>query len=130
MKSSQTFKIKDMAETIKIEAKRPAWAVFVNTDLTEGRGAQVPLGVYESQTTAIRMGRKKDVQGCDAPAEQVTLYRIGNQWYGPVHVQSSSKEDDATDKKLELRKAAIERARLAGLSEQDIKDIYQVISIP
>lgn len=104
------------------------FVVVANTDLTEGRGAQIPIAVCWSETTAKRIGRKRDVQGSDATVLKTKLYRINQTWYGPVHVQSPDAVDTVIDKKKADRQAAIERARALGLSEQDINTLYQQIN--
>jgi hypothetical protein len=42
-----------------------AHVVWCNSDLTEGRGYEFPMFVCESQVTALRLGRKRGVQGTD-----------------------------------------------------------------
>ena len=41
--------------TIEIQESKTVFIAWTNTDLTEGRGVQIPLAVCESQTTAKRL---------------------------------------------------------------------------
>lgn len=104
-----------------------AYVAWTNTDLTEGRGWQIPLAVCEFEATARRLGVKKNVQGCDCPVEQSEIYLINNRWYGPINLISPSKEDTAIETKIRAAEAAlaakmvvIEKAKALGLSEEDI----------
>jgi hypothetical protein len=47
--------------------KRTIWVAYTNTDCTEGRGRDVPIAFCAAEATAIRLARKKYVQGSDGP---------------------------------------------------------------
>lgn len=103
------------------DQKKQAFVVYTNTDLTEGRGWNYPVAVCETEATANRLAKKAYVQGCDAPVEKRELIRVGGEWYGPVRVIPSTKEDDHSQQLLDQRRAALEKAFAAGLSEDDVK---------
>lgn len=48
------------------------YSVYTNSDLTEGRGYHIPLALCESESTAVRLGKKKYVQGSDCPVNELT----------------------------------------------------------
>ncbi|MCY1341529.1 hypothetical protein D9M68_138770 [compost metagenome] len=110
-----------MAETKQV------WIVWTNTDLTEGRGGEFPLFVCESETTAYRMSKKQGVQGSDARVTPFEAVLHNNRWCAPVRIHQPTTEDRNTDLKREQarladqrRHEALQRARDAGLSEEDI----------
>lgn len=106
---------------------KPVWIVWTNTDLTEGRGGEYPLYVCESETTANRMSKKRGVQGSDARVERFDAVLFANRWCAPVQIQQPTIEDREADKRVEQARIAdqrlheaLQRAREAGLSEEDI----------
>lgn len=107
---------------------KPVWVVWQNTDLTEGRGYLVPIHVCESETTAYRLAKGKGVQGSDAEVSFGEAVKHMGHWCAPVQViKPTAKDIDADARKAAAREAdrrkheALERARLAGLSEEDIQ---------
>ena len=103
------------------ENTRIAWVVFTSTDRTEGKGYEKPAVVCDKQATAIRLGKGGYVQGSDCPVKQVTLRYIDGYWCGPVYVIPSTRDDDLLQEKMDKRNAALERAKDAGLSDDDIR---------
>lgn len=103
------------------------YVVFTNTDLTEGRGRQVPLYVCELYTTAVRMSKKKGVTGSDAEVHEVhevTCKNIDGRLYMPVDcvdVFLPTREDIVEDDKRIRREQAIQKATALGLSKEDIE---------
>ncbi len=98
-----------------------AWLVETNTDLTEGRGYQVPLCICEKEATAIRKARRSYVMGTDAPVRKVQIYRIHGAWYGPINLLPSTPEDDRMQERHDVRRAILEKAKAAGLSDEEIE---------
>lgn len=97
------------------------WIAWSNTDLTEGRGYAKMHAVAWSYETAIRIGRKGSVMGCDCDVTKETAYKIGERWYVPgVTIHQETKEDTAARAKREGRDSAIAKARAAGMSEDEI----------
>lgn len=110
----------------KLDTK-PIWVVWQNTDLTEGRGYLVPIHVCESETTAYRMAKGKGVQGSDAEVSFGEAVKHMGHWCAPVQViKPTAKDVEGDARKASAREAdrrryeALERARQAGLSEDDI----------
>ncbi len=107
---------------------KPVWVVWTNDDLTEGRGDEFPLFVCESETTAIRMSKKQGVQGSDARVERFDAVLHESRWCAPVRIYRPTEKDREADIRIEQariaeqrRQEALDRARKAGLSEDDIK---------
>jgi len=107
---------------------KPVWIAWINTDLTEGRGHEVPCCVCSSESTAMRLGKGRNVMGSDARITQHEAIRHQNSWCAPVEIITPSQKDLEADTRREIARAAdrlraeaLERARQAGLSEADIK---------
>jgi len=95
-----------------------------NTDLTEGGGNTIPIAVSECEITAERLGIREYVQGSNCRVEKMEMIEIEGKWYVPVaaaNIVRPSKEDRIAQEKLDMRRAAITRAKAAGLTEEDIK---------
>jgi len=108
--------------------EKQVWVVAVNTDLTEGRGMQKIIHVCDMRATALRLGKKKDVQGSDARVSQANAICEGGVWLAPATIVRPSSEDtynqEIIDRDLAKkirRTEAIERAEKAGLSADDIE---------
>lgn len=100
---------------------KTAWVAWRNTDLTEGRGFDYPWVVCESETTARRLGAGKDVQGSSCRVEAVKLVRVDGHWYGPVKVETATENDLQADQRRAAFYAAFEKAREAGLTDDDLE---------
>ena len=101
------------------------WVVWTNTDLTEGRGSQIPLVICETKETAIRLGKGKDVQGTDCAITQDVCFLFKHQRYVVGNIESPSIEDNKNQIKREIKEAAIMRAKAAGLTIKDIEELRQ-----
>lgn len=102
------------------QQEKQVFAAYTNTDLTEGRGCERLLVICELKATALRIGRKKHVQGGDCPVRPLTLYRHGNLWYGPVQVEQSTDADKKLEADAQNLASVLEKAKSLGLSEADI----------
>lgn len=103
--------------------KRTVWVVYTNTDCTEGRGQDVPIAVCAAETTAIRLARKKYVQGSDGPVRSMELVNIDGKWYAPssaINVVQPTPEDIAVQTAIDTKRAAFEKAKAAGLTDADL----------
>lgn len=101
-----------------------AYVVMCNTDLTEGRGTQYAMAVTENPITAKRLGEGRYVQGSDCPIEQVTVVKIDGSWYLPtqaVRFVEPSHGDLVAQELLTKKQVAIDKAKAAGLTDDDIK---------
>ena len=106
--------------TLEIKETIPAFIVWRNSDLTEGRGYNYPIYACRKESTARRLAEGIDVQGTDGRIEAMNLYRIDGFVYGPTIVAQPSKEDDKEQDRLDSLKRVREKAKLAGLTEEEI----------
>lgn len=110
------------------------YVVWTNTDLTEGRGSEYPLAICETLSTAKRLAKGKYVMGSDCRVNEVTLYQTKlsergfYHWFGPVRIIEPSVEDLEKEdflreqkEKKEKRDIVLEKARVLGLSDEEIK---------
>ena len=100
------------------------WAVYGNTDNTEGRGTEYLMYLCEMESTAIRLGSRKYVQGTDCPIRKVEVvkYKDGVVVL-PMHllrVEKPSAVDVLAQERKDARRAAEDRARGLGLTEAEI----------
>jgi hypothetical protein len=105
---------------VEVYNQSKAHVILSNTDLTEGKGDRFPLGVYRLEVTATRYAKGAYVMGADAPVVEVPIYGIGGHWYGPIKIIEAEKGDLTAQKALDDRRAAIKKAKDAGLTERDI----------
>ena len=99
------------------------FVAYTNTDCTEGRGRDIPIAVCESEATAIRLAKGQYVQGSNGPVRKVEVIEVDGKFFYPksaVTLVPPTKEDLAQDARLEAKRVAIEKARTAGLTEEDI----------
>lgn len=99
------------------------WVVITNSDLTEGRGSDVPIAVCDIEATALRLAKKKGVMGSDAAVRQVKVAVIDGimripLWCVGVHYPTSC--DIAEQERIDASRAAYEKALAAGLTEDEI----------
>lgn len=100
------------------------WAVYTNTDLTEGRGRQYVKHFCAMQATARRLAKHGYVQGGDCPVSEVKVLILNGQHVLPtslIKVEQPTREDEAVEARLVARAEAVQRAKDAGLSADDIK---------
>ena len=100
---------------------KEAWAVIVNSDLTEGRGRNFVKHICEIKATARRLAHKADVQGSNGLVERLLLKRWDGRWCGPVDVVAPTDQDRKDQLVLDARTEAEERARSLGLSDEDLQ---------
>lgn len=107
-------------ELPEIQDFKPVWVAWTNTDLTEGRGFSVPYAVAESYEAAVRLGRKGSVMGSDCDVSQCLAVKVNHSWLVPGRIMPENEEDKKLRKAREAKEAALEKAKAAGLSEDDI----------
>lgn len=98
------------------------YLVSRNSDLTEGRGRSINVVLCRCLSTAERLAARINVQGSDGDIETITPFVYENTEYipiGKIPIQEPSEQDLQEEKKY----AAIQRARIAGLSEEDIRSL-------
>lgn len=111
-----------------------AYVVWTNEDLTEGRGAQVPIAVCLFLSTARRLAKKEGVQGFDADIYETTVewipgeYSKPGYYQGPINLIKGTLEDIQTEaelqrnlKKTEAKEALLERIKKAGFNDEEIE---------
>lgn len=111
---------------IEVQSMKTLFAVYVNTDLTEGRGNQYPRFICEKQSTALRLAKCADVQGSDGTVRPVNIFWYCKQWYGPIIGIEYPTENDKKEELLLLELAeqkgkfaeAVAKARILGLSDE------------
>lgn len=94
-----------------------------NTDLTEGRGFDVPIAICTNEATASRLGKGKYVQGSNSPIKVMEMIKVEDTWYVPiaaVRLILPTVEDTKAAIATNDRKAAIDRAIAAGLTNSDL----------
>jgi len=104
------------------EKTRKAWVVEVNTDLNEGRGSNYVKHICDMEATAIRLAKGANVQGSNGHVREVELvWKSG--WWGPVHIVEPRHEDKLAQPRLDARRAAYEKAKSLGLTEEEIRSL-------
>lgn len=98
------------------------WVAWSNTDCIEGRGARYPIHYCEAKATALRLGKRKSIQGSTDVTSATVFSRNGhNGWYGPIHIIPPSDKDAIQEKSIEKHNKLVQKALDAGLTEDDIK---------
>lgn len=98
-----------------IQDKKTVWYVGINSDLTEGKGREVIIGVTELPETARRIAHKRNVMGSDGNVFPGQAYKINGCW----HVRGDIIQPSAHDLKIaKVRLAREERDRI----KQEIYD--------
>lgn len=99
------------------------WVVYTNDDLTEGRGREFVKHFCKTEATATRLAKNGYVQGADCPVFPVEAQVVGGRAFLPISIISiipPSAEDEATQRRIDGHKLAMEKARSLGLSDDDI----------
>ena len=125
--------IDTIAKFPEVEGEKDLWAVWNNTDLTEGRGGMYIQYVCEAKATALRLAKKAGIQGGDADVIQVKAYLIDKNWYYRSRPVPPNDQDRIEEKKLieaqllkERREKVLQKAIQLGLSEEDIKVLREI----
>ncbi len=108
-----------MSDTSTEETKE-AWAVLVNTDLTEGRGRQYVKHICEMEATAVRKAHKADVQGSNGTVVRLSLVKRNNTWFGPVEIEHPTADDQKSQLVIDAKRSAEQKARSLGLTEEEL----------
>lgn len=99
------------------------WVVISNSDLTEGRGSDVPIAVCDIEATGLRLAKKKGVMGSDAEVRRVKVAVIDGIMHIPlwcVGVHYPTSYDIVEQERIDSSRAAYEKALAAGLTEDEI----------
>ncbi len=115
--------------TMKVHPNdKTMFAVYTNTDLTEGRGQEYPFAFCDLEATAKRLAKGRYVQGTDCTYREVDVYFINGAYYYPGgYIERPTPEDQAEElvifekkRKLDAKTAAIAKAKALGLTEEEI----------
>lgn len=102
------------------------WAVYTNSDLTEGRGRQFVQHFCRTEATAKRLAKRGYVQGTDCPVEPVKAVEFDGKYVLPMSllkIEEPSKEDEIAAVRIDAHRAAIMRAKELGLTDDEIKSL-------
>lgn len=110
---------------------KEVYAVWTNTDLTEGRGQEFILFLCKIEATARRLAEGNYVMGtnCRITKETIKYDDARNMWYYPgARVVEPTKQDIYDEELLEMQRVAKERkdkaltrAKELGLSDEEIE---------
>jgi hypothetical protein len=106
-----------------MKESKTVWVAYTNTDCTEGRGMDVPIAVCAAEATAIRLARKRYVQGCDGPVRKMDLVKIDGKWFAPydaIVVIEPTREDVADQDMIDAKRNAMAKAKAAGLTDEEL----------
>ena len=114
--------------------EKNVFVVISNTDLTEGRGQEYAKHICTLQATANRLAIGQYVMGTDCKVVTGKTFALYDDetligWFGPCGKIEQGTDVDIYNEKLlkedaikaQKKNAALEKARKAGLSEDDIK---------
>ena len=102
------------------------YVVFTNTDLTEGRGIQVPVAWSRNKYTAQRLAKGQGVMGSNAEVKSVDTYDVLGVEYIPlacVHVKYPSKQDEDLQKQEEERNNTIAKMKALGVTDEMLQGL-------
>lgn len=108
--------------------EKTIYAVWTNSDLTEGRGREYIDHYCEKEATANRLAKKNYVMGTDSRVTVEKMFYLNGRWYAPgPYITIPTNADNAEEHRLEAeRKAkeakanAIARAKTLGLTEAEL----------
>lgn len=106
---------------MEILESKDVWMTIGCRDNSEGRGPSYVMHVCESKETAIRLGKKKYVQGSDCPVEKGTAIRVSRStWLVPGQIEIETKDDERLRKERERRESLMEKMKQQGFSDEEI----------
>jgi len=115
-----------------IEETKEVFAVRNNTDGNEGRGREYNQFFCEYQSTAIRLGKGRYVQGQDAPIQIINAFKIDGVWLYPALLSLASAEDIIVhNEAIKAQQVADEKASImnrmieAGFTEAEINKLIK-----
>lgn len=105
------------------QTTRDVWVVWQNTDLTEGRGYEVPIRVCATKATALRLAKKQGVMGSDASVSLFKAELIEGSWCAPVVIVEATKADQAAEESRIQFESVLEKAKALGLTPEELQII-------
>lgn len=100
------------------------FAVYDNTDHNEGRGQEFVRAYTKLESTAIRLAKRSYVQGTDAPINQVTLFKYGDNYFpvsSKVNVIEPKLEDIVAEERAKTFAGVLEKAFDLGLTVEELE---------
>ena len=111
---------KKKTETLGVKPYGKCWVAWTNTDLTEGKGGQLPKAICKIEATARRLGKGGSVQGTDCSIEEVELFLYRGRVYGPVHVTFPTRVEERQQERLDVYESVVAKARELGLDPDEL----------
>ena len=90
----------------KVVNMKSVYGVYVNTDLTEGRGNEVLIGLFTQREDAAHFAKGKGVMGSDARVTAIDLYSSYEDWW---------KAESARLRSSALARLSVEEKKALGL---------------
>lgn len=106
--------------------KITVYAVYANSDLTEGRGREYVSMYTTSISHAHRVARNAYVQGSTAPVKEAVIWKFGNYYFDPgskITISAPSNKDLLNDEFIVTYKGILNRAKELGLTEDEINTL-------
>lgn len=101
------------------------FVAYTNSDLTEGKGTDIPIAVCKLESTAKRLANKRYVQGSNGPVRKIDLKWIDGHWYGKSNdcflITYPTREDEKAQELQDKRTTIIQRIKATGVSDDDLK---------
>lgn len=110
-------------KTHEISDVMDVFVVWTNTDCTEGRGYQYPIHVCQKRSTAIRLSKRKGVQGSDAQVTTGLAVKVNGSWLADVRIERPTAEDDKAQAIIDAKDAVIAKLVAAGISYEELQMI-------
>lgn len=106
---------------------KTVYAVFTNTDCTEGRGTEYPLYFTEVYETGLRLGKGRYVQGTDCPVKPVTATKIDGRWVVPARIIPPDNDDLYEQDRRIAREISINILKEKGLTDAEINNLLKAL---
>lgn len=114
MKQINNLTMKQIKKTLTATQEKTLFAVYTNTDLTEGRGNEYIYALTEKEITAKRLAKGRYVQGTDAEVKEVKAFFIPKaegytnigEWFAPIGLVHKPTEEDQRNEKAFLEEKA------------------------
>jgi len=104
------------------------YAVMTNSDRTEGRGKEFPIGFSFNKFTAYRIGKGNYVQGCDCPIREIPILEYEGKEYIYLYnldITPPTKQDIDNENQMKEKEQLIKKAKDLGLSDEEIEKLRQ-----
>lgn len=103
--------------------QKSVFIAWTNSDLTEGRGHPVLIAVCEMESTAKRLIKSAGVMGSDGYVTVFPAIFHAGSWCAPFNMVAPTEQDKKSQITADAHNAAFRKAKDAGLSDEDIRDL-------